>query len=83
MTILEFKMLTKVQQEEWILDYGSFVAVRQEPEFVIKLYQTNSFYVELFYHQVKRTSTSIRAFTCIDFLEPYVDGDDFCFVNYI
>ena len=82
MTITEFNMLDCAQQEEWVLHNGSFIAVRQEPEFVIKLYQMNSFYVEFFYHQVKKTPTSIRAFTNIDFLEPYVDGNDLCFVNY-
>jgi len=82
MTISEFKMLAKSQQEQWILDNGSFIAVRQEPEFVIKLYQSSSFFVELFYHQVQKTPITIRPFTNTDILESYLDGNDLCFVNY-
>jgi hypothetical protein len=82
MTISEFKMLAKGQQEKWILDNGSFIAVRQEPEFVIRLYQSDSFFVELFYHQVQKAPITIKPFTSTDVLESYLDGNDLCFVNY-
>ena len=72
MTIDEFKVLERNQREKLLFDNGVYLSSRQEPEFVIDLYQIDSFYIEAFYHQGKRRLIYLRAFSTTDDLCPYI-----------
>jgi hypothetical protein len=76
MTSAQFDLLSIGDQESLVFLEGVFIAARQEPEFIIRLFQFNAFYVELFYHQVKDSPVSVRTFTDINRLEPYLDSID-------
>ena len=80
MTIDEFKILEKTQREQLLFHNGVYLASRQEPEFVIDLYQIDSFYIEAFYHQGKKRLIYIRAFSTTDDLLPYIMNIDISFV---
>jgi len=76
MTSAQFDRLSIDDQESMVFDQGAFLAARQEPEFVIQLFQLNSFYVELFYHQVKERAIATRIFSDVKRLGPYFDSID-------
>ena len=67
-----FDSLPQPEQEALIALEGVYLAVRQEPEFIIRLYQLGTFYVELFYHQVSPHPVCIRSFTGAARLDPYL-----------
>ena len=51
MTAAQFDLLNIHDQESLIFLEGEFIAARQEPEFIVRLFQFDSFYVEFyFYH---------------------------------
>lgn len=81
MTFEQFNLLDKTTQELLVHQQGIFLAVRQEPEFVIRLYQIDSFYVELFYHQVRQHPVCIKSFINPDKLHLYLNGIDLGFLN--
>ena len=72
MTIEEFQVMEKCQREKLLFDDGVYLASRQEPEFVIDLYQIHSFYIEAFYHHSKKRLIYLRAFSTTDELTPYL-----------
>lgn len=76
MTAAQFDLLKIQDQESLIFLEGEFIAARQEPEFIVRLFQFDSFYVEFYYHQVKNHPISARSFTDIEKLEPYLDSID-------
>jgi hypothetical protein len=76
MTSAQFDRLSIDDQESMVFTHGAFIGVRQEPEFIIQLFQLNSFYVELFYHQVKERAIATRIFNDADKLGPYFDSID-------
>ena len=76
MTSAQFDLLSIRDQESLVFLEGAFIAARQEPEFIIRLFQFSSFYVELYYHQVKDSAVSARSFTDTNKLEPYLDSID-------
>jgi hypothetical protein len=76
MTSAQFDRLSINDQESLVSTQGAFIAARQEPEFVIQLFQFNSFYVELFYHQVKPQAIATRIFSDVNKLGPYFDSID-------
>ena len=76
MTSAQFNLLELKDQERLVFLEGNFIAVRQEPEFIIRLFQLDLFYVELFYHQLKNHAVSVRIFTDPSRLEPYFDSID-------
>jgi hypothetical protein len=76
MTASQFEMLNTGEKETLACLQGSFIGVRQEPEFIIRLYQLDSFYVELYYHQVKDSAVCARSFESTVKLEPYLSGID-------
>lgn len=81
MTPQQFDHLDVTMQEFIVLKHGSFLALRQEPEFIIKLYQLDSFYVELFFHQIKNRPLSIKSFSNTGKLDSYLNGIDLGFIN--
>jgi hypothetical protein len=76
MTVAQFSRFSPMDQEELAKAAGVWIACRQEPEFIIHLYQFHNFYVELFYHQVKKTAVHIRSFTDMRGLDGYLNGID-------
>jgi len=72
MTAAQFSRFSMLDQEELATAGGVWIACRQEPEFIIHLYQFHNFYVELFYHQVKTTAVHIRCFTDLRGLDSYL-----------
>jgi hypothetical protein len=79
MTPTEFNLLSLDDREKLVCREGVFIAIRQEPEFIIRLYEFDFFYVELFYHQVKKGAITIRSFTHTSGLDPYLSGIDLGF----
>lgn len=75
----QFMHLKRDQQESLVYDEGVFIALRQEPEFIIHLYQLETFYVELYFHQLVKAPVSIRTFSNTMGLDPYLSGMDLCF----
>jgi hypothetical protein len=76
MTPAEFDMLSIDDRETLVYLDGVFIAARQEPEFIIRLYQFNDFYVELFYHSVQDSPVCMRSFNNTILLEPYLKNID-------
>jgi hypothetical protein len=76
MTAAQFNRLNIIDQESLIYLEGEFIAARQEPEFIVRLFQFDSFYVEFYYHQVKDSPVSAISFTDVEKLEPYLDSID-------
>jgi hypothetical protein len=83
MTSFQFNMLSRQQQETCIVERGRMIGLRQEPEFIIKLYQLDNFYAELYYHQIKNDAIHIRCFTDALLLDVYLNGIDLGFINYL
>ena len=76
MTARQFDSLNPTDKENMVCLYGAFIAVRQEPEFIIRLYQLDSFYVELYYHQVRDQAVCIKSFESTVKLDPYLNSID-------
>ena len=74
MTSAQFSRFSPMDQEQLAKAGGVWIACRQEPEFIIHLYQFPDFYVELFYHQIKKTAVHIRSFTDLRGLDGYLNG---------
>lgn len=81
LTSSAFDSLAQADQEALIAAEGIYIAVRQEPEFIIRLYQLGTFYAELFYHRVSQHPVCIRSFTGTARLDPYVNGLDLGFAG--
>ncbi|MEJ7735977.1 MAG: hypothetical protein WKF97_01010 [Chitinophagaceae bacterium] len=76
MTIWEFSILEKEDQEIFIDKHGTFLATREEDGFIFDLYKMNSFYVEFFYFTNDHGKIVVRCFTSMDELKPYLDTID-------
>jgi hypothetical protein len=76
-----FNRLEKSRQEDLVAREGIFLAIRQEPEFIIRLYQLDSFYVEFYFHRINQHPVSIKGFTNREWLNSYVDGIDLGFMG--
>ena len=76
MKIEEFKYLEKETKKRLLFDNGVYLASRQESEFIIELYQIDSFYVEAYFHESDQEIGYMRAFSSIDDLLPYLGKID-------
>lgn len=56
--------------------HGVYLCSRQEPEFIVDLYQINSFYVEAFYHERKNEIINLLTFSSTDPLKIYFSKID-------
>ena len=72
LTAAQFEHLDLRDREALVLRQGVFIAIRQEPEFVIRLYQLPAFYAELYFHQLRKDPVSIRSFSHARGLDAYV-----------
>ncbi len=79
LTMAQFNSMELGDQEAFVSGRGVLIAMRQEPEFVIRLYQLENFYVELFFHQISRQAVAVRSFSDAAGLDAYVNGLDLCF----
>jgi hypothetical protein len=76
MKIEEFKYLEKETKKRLLFDNGVYLASRQESEFIIELYQIDSFYVEAYFHESDQEIGYMRAFSSLDDLLPYLGKID-------
>jgi hypothetical protein len=76
MKIEEFKYLEKEKKKRLLFDNGVYLATRQESDFIIELYQIDSFYVEAYLHESDNEVGYMRAFSSIDDLLPYIGKID-------
>jgi hypothetical protein len=73
MTIKKFHHLDETEQFEAVWDHGVLLGDHREDPFRYILYQIDSFYVELRYHQEHNILTDLRAFADTEELEPYLE----------
>ena len=76
MKIEEFKYLEKETKKRLLFHNGVYLATRQESEFIIELYQIDSFYVEAYFHESDQEIGYMRAFSSLDDLLPYLGKID-------
>jgi hypothetical protein len=72
MTLYQFLTLDEMEQAEAIWE-GVHIADREDEEHRILLYQIESFYVEVFYHNEYNVIRSSRPFASVEQLVPYSD----------
>jgi hypothetical protein len=75
MTLYEFNDLDEAEQIEVIWDSPN-IAERIEGEYKIKLFQVDSFYVEIYRHIEHDVLKRIRSFSSTDQLQPYIGQID-------
>jgi hypothetical protein len=73
MTLKQFNHMDETEQGEAVWDHGVLLGNFREDPFRYILYQIDSFYVELRYHQDHNVLTGIRAFDDTNELEPYME----------
>ena len=72
MKIEDFKYLEKELKKRLLYKNGVYLASRRESEFLIDLYQVDSFYVEVYFLEEDEEIGYIRAFSSINELTPYL-----------
>ena len=73
MTMYEFSILDKEDQEIYLDKHGTFLVTREENGFIFDLYKMDSFYVEFFYYTNDHGKIVVRCFSSIEELKPYLD----------
>lgn len=72
MTFSDFNLLS--EDAQWLaLNEATQLAVREEGEHTIYLFQLRDFYVEVFCHRSDYSQGHCRSFTDIGLLEPYLE----------
>ena len=56
--------------------HGVYLCSRQEPEFIVDLYQIGLFYVEVFYHERRNEIIHLHSFSSTDPLKTYFSKID-------
>lgn len=83
MTVIDFTYLDETKQIEALLSRGTFLTERLYKNFIIFLYQLDSFYVEVYHNLKFNVMQGIRSFEDDDALEPYLDSIDIsCLYEY-
>ena len=72
MTLYEFNLLDEHHQANMIWNAGVHIDERTDSDLTILLYQIDSFYVEVYYDQVKNDIIRFRSFSSVNQLEPYL-----------
>ena len=62
MTMRLFNLLSKKEQADVLEDEGVYLYTRQEPEFVIDLYEIQGFFVEVYYHKCQKEFIIVKSF---------------------
>ena len=76
MLLQEFKYETKQTKKQLILDYGVYIANRVKDQYILLLYQIDSFYAEVFYDYQEEQIGYIRTFNSTEELKPYLKNID-------
>jgi len=76
MLLQEFKYETKQTKKQLILDYGVYIANRVKDQYILLLYQIDSFYAEVFYDYQEEQIGYIRTFNSTEELKPYIKNID-------
>lgn len=76
MTERRFLSLKKEEKTQVVYEEGVFIDERFEFEYHVRLYQLNSFYVELYYLRDKTDVVYARSFSATDELLPYLKKID-------
>jgi hypothetical protein len=72
MTLYEFNSLDEQGKLEVVVGDSVYIATREDKEHMIRLYHTDDFYIELFYHFDEEALKKIRTFRNVSQLEPYL-----------
>ena len=80
MTRREFDALHKEEQVEVVYKDGVYIGNRQEPGFIIILYQIHDFYVEMFFFECELLN--VKSFRSIELLDPYLETIDISSIVY-
>jgi hypothetical protein len=76
MLLQEFKYETKQTKKQLILDHGVYIANRIKDQYILLLYQLDSFYAEVYYDYEEKEIGYIRTFHSTDELKPYLRNID-------
>lgn len=76
MNVYQYNQLSNGQQLDTIEQSGVLLAERERSYYRIKLYQVDSFYVEVYYHTHFNVVVNINPFTNTGCLEPYLQKID-------
>jgi hypothetical protein len=79
MTLFEFKCLDENEKQEAIFK-GVHIAERADEEHWILLYQLDSLYVEVYYHQAKEVIVKYTPFKATERLSPYLRQIDISYL---
>ena len=76
MTVYEFGRLSESKQISCINKKAVYLSQRRKGDYVIILYQLDSFYVEICHHKNVFECKKIVPFTTTDLLSPYLESID-------
>jgi hypothetical protein len=76
MLLQEFKYETKQTKKQLILDYGVYIANKVKDQYILLLYQLDSFYAEVYYDYEEEQVGYIRTFNSTEELKPYLQSID-------
>lgn len=71
-TIGRFNTLDMDEKSYYLWHGATFLHVYEEGEFRVNLFHMNDYYIELWYSMETNKIETIRAFTSIDCLEPFL-----------
>lgn len=72
----EFKYQDKQKKKQLLFNHGVYLAQRPSGEFIILLFQIDSFYAEVYFDTEEEQIGYIRTFTSVNDLEPYLQQVD-------
>ena len=68
-TFTLFRLLSKQEQAEMLQQEGTYLCTRQEPEFLVDLYELEDFYVETFRHRADCALVLVKSYRLQDLPE--------------
>jgi hypothetical protein len=81
MTATFFSQINRKSQAELIYHQGDFLYTRQEPQFIIDVYQLEDFFVEIYFHKHIEDFVTIRSFEATDRQPQFTsDSENFGFL---
>ncbi|MEJ7912465.1 MAG: hypothetical protein WKF70_04875 [Chitinophagaceae bacterium] len=72
MTMHDFELLEMVEQLNYLQKEGTYIGKRKLNELSLLLYQSNDYYVELFYARHRMDIIKLRCFKSTTTLDPYL-----------
>ena len=74
--LVQYNCLSKEKKTALLHSEGVYLCSRQEPEFIVDLYQLHEFYVEVFYHERINELIDLVSFKSNDPLKAYFNKID-------